>query len=232
MNHRPRTQRYDIDLGPILVVRPENLVSTQERNLIESKADHYHVDYYDSVSRALSVPQVFDVPVNSLINGRMDTNCLDVSSNTSCDTSQLTRYEVTPNKTYLLRLINAGSVLASKFSIDGHSLTVIANDYVSVTPYQTNVVTLGVGQRSDVLLRATGEPRDLVWMRSWPDYGCYDVPVEVLPRSLAVVSHPEAPKLTAPTSQMYPLVDNNCRNVSLSQAVRYSSRLTSEPRIP
>ena len=41
-----------------------------------------------------------------------------------------------------------------------------ANDYVPVEPYITNVITFGVGQRTDVLVKATGKPGDTYWMRT------------------------------------------------------------------
>ena len=31
-----------------------------------------------------------------------------------------------------------------RFTIDNHTMTIIANDFVPVKPYKTNVVTLGV----------------------------------------------------------------------------------------
>jgi hypothetical protein len=34
-------------------------------------------------------------------------------------------------------LINAGAEGIQKFSLDGHTMTVIANDFVPVLPYQT-----------------------------------------------------------------------------------------------
>ena len=53
-----------------------------------------------------------------------------------------------------------------KFSIDGHTMTVIAQDYVPTQPFETEVVTLGVGQRTDVLVTAKGGSQDAVWMRT------------------------------------------------------------------
>lgn len=76
------------------------------------------------------------------------------------------KFSVESGKTYRLRIINSGAEGLQKFSIDGAKLTVIANDFVPVKPYLTDVVTLGVGQRSDVLYKATGKPTDAVWMRS------------------------------------------------------------------
>lgn len=53
-----------------------------------------------------------------------------------------------------------------KFSIDDHDLTVIAEDFVPVKPYNTKVVTLGVGQRTDILVTAHADPKTSVWMRT------------------------------------------------------------------
>lgn len=39
-----------------------------------------------------------------------------------------------------------------RFSIDGHNMTVIANDFVPVVPYITNVVTLGVRLMAEPLI--------------------------------------------------------------------------------
>lgn len=47
-----------------------------------------------------------------------------------------------------------------KFTIDGHNFTVIANDFVPVQPYTTSVVTLGVAQRTDIIVRFPS-----IWMR-------------------------------------------------------------------
>lgn len=45
-------------------------------------------------------------------------------------------------------------------------MTVISTDYVPTVPYTTNVVTLGIGQRTDVLVTAGGESDSSYWMRS------------------------------------------------------------------
>lgn len=65
-----------------------------------------------------------------------------------------------------LRLINHGSEGIQFFSIDGYNMTVIANDFVPVEPYVTDLVTLSVGQRTDVVVEAIGKPGDAVWMRT------------------------------------------------------------------
>ena len=45
-------------------------------------------------------------------------------------------------------------------------MTVIATDYVATVPYETNIVTLAAGQRTDVLVHGTGDAGGSYWMRS------------------------------------------------------------------
>jgi FtsP/CotA-like multicopper oxidase with cupredoxin domain len=46
-------------------------------------------------------------------------------------------FKFTAGKKHRIRLINAGAEAIEKFSIDGHTMTVIANDFVPVIPYDT-----------------------------------------------------------------------------------------------
>ena len=57
-------------------------------------------------------------------------------------------FNFTSGKSHRLRLINAGAEGLQRFTIDNHTMTVIANDFVPVKPYTTNVVTLGVSYLS------------------------------------------------------------------------------------
>lgn len=191
----PRTEEYDEDLGPIML------------------ADHYHDNYYESIKRALSIPPIFDVTQNNLVAGKMDTNCLPTSNSSEpCDVSKLARFRIEQGKTYLLRLINSGSTSTQKFSIDDHELLVIANDYVSVKPYSTKVVTLGIGQRSDVLVTATGKAGENFWMRSEIERTCFP-DTTAQPLGLAVVSYPDAPEHEIPAGQGWPIDSRLCLNV-------------------
>jgi len=68
-------------------------------------------------------------------------------------------------KKYLLRLVNSSTDSVFQFNIDGHSLEVIANDFVPIVPYNTSSVQVNIGQRYDVIVRADAEPGDY-WLRS------------------------------------------------------------------
>lgn len=87
-----------------------------------------------------------------------DINCVNIPD--------IPKFRVTAGQRVKMRLINHGGDSTQRFGIDGHKLTVIANDFVQIKPYQTDFVTVAVGQRTDVIFEATGSPGDMFWMRA------------------------------------------------------------------
>lgn len=125
----PKSADYDIDLGPVLLT------------------DYYHKPYAEIVEEITGTDLSMIAPrsVNNLINGKMDYNCSLVTDGTPCtDDAGLSKFQFTTGKKHRLRLINAGAEGIQKFSIDGHTMTIIANDFVPIQPYQTEIVTLAV----------------------------------------------------------------------------------------
>ncbi|KAL6813150.1 Cupredoxin [Trichoderma sp. SZMC 28013] len=148
--HGPKSQDYDVDLGPVML------------------SDWYHDQYFDLVEKTMSPVQALTRfnSDNNLINGKGDFDCSQVTDGTPCtNNAGISKFKFQRGKTHLLRLMNTGAEGLQRFSIDGHNMTVIANDFVDVQPYVTKVVTLGIGQRSDVLVTADGD-LDAYWMRS------------------------------------------------------------------
>lgn len=123
--HGPSNAPYDVDLGPIFV------------------QDYYHKDYFTIVeelmaSGAASNPK--PASDNNLINGKMSFDCSTKASgdNTECsDLAGISQFKFQTGKTHRLRLINAGSEGMQRFSIDGHKLVVIANDFVPIVSNST-----------------------------------------------------------------------------------------------
>lgn len=113
-------------------------------------------------------PRVFSD--NNLINGKMNFDCTKVAAGdkTKCTSNAgISKFKFQSGKTHRLRLINSGADGVQRFSIDQHTMTVIANDFVPIKPYEAKVVTLGVGQRVDVIVKAdVGAPKSAFWMRS------------------------------------------------------------------
>jgi FtsP/CotA-like multicopper oxidase with cupredoxin domain len=104
---------------------------------------------------------------NNLINGKIRFDCSSAPKGSKCTLNAgLSQFRPQSGKTHRIQLMNTGADAAQQFSIDEHTMTVIANDFVAVEPYTSNVVTLGVGQRADVLVQGTGNPSSLCWMRS------------------------------------------------------------------
>ncbi|KAH9947844.1 multicopper oxidase [Amylocystis lapponica] len=77
-----------------------------------------------------------------------------------------------PNKTYRLRLVNAGTFVAMQFSVDAHNLTVVEGDGTPVAPVQASSVSVAVAQRYSVLLRTDQAP-GAYWMRAALDQGAF-----------------------------------------------------------
>lgn len=127
----------------------------------------------------------------------------------------LSKFNFTSGKIHRLRLINAGAEGIQRFTIDGYEMTVIANDFVPIKPYPTTMVTLGVGQRTDILVNATGDPTDAVWMRSDISKLC-SLPNQ--PHALAAIYYENANKTLAPTTTGITPNDTHCGNVSIARA--------------
>ncbi|AEO54598.1 laccase with copper binding domain [Thermothelomyces thermophilus ATCC 42464] len=197
--HGPTRENYDIDLGPILLT------------------DWYHREYFDIIEEMLapggSAKVVSD---NNLIDGKMHFDCSTVApgDNTPCfDNAGVSKFRFQTGKTHRLRLINGGADGVQRFSIDEHTLTVIAEDFVPVKPYNTSVVTLGVGQRADVLVTANvGEPTSAFWMRSNLS-SC--LPARQ-PYAVAAVYYDQADTSTTPSSRAWDVLDpGTCTNDDL-----------------
>ncbi|GKZ26428.1 hypothetical protein AbraIFM66951_004932 [Aspergillus brasiliensis] len=192
---------YDLDIGPIMI------------------SDYGRDSYFTILEEILSIPPQFPNVDNNLINGHGVVNC---SSADQCSTGAgYARFNFTSGKKHRLRLLNTGSNANQKFSIDGHNLTVIANDFVPLQPYTTDVVTLGVGQRADVIVEATGSPTDAYWMRASIDIECLNATASYQTVKAAIY-YEGADTTVAPTSNSTVTWEsNNCRNDPLDTTVPY-----------
>ena len=98
-----------------------------------------------------------------------------------------------------------------RFTIDGYQMTVIANDFVPVVPYNTSVVSLATGQRTDVLVYASGKPTDAVWMRSDTSAKCSTGSAIT---AFGVIYYEQANTTQKPTTSPTPYEEIGCGNVS------------------
>ncbi|KAF6804924.1 Laccase-2-like protein 1 [Colletotrichum musicola] len=196
----PCKSKQEVDLGPVIL------------------SDWYHKQYFDIIEDILQVNgSGLAFSDNNLINGKNNFNCSTVAAgdNTKCtNNAGISKFKFQTGKTHRLRLINAGAEGTQRFSIDGHTMTVIANDFVQVEPYDTKVVTLGIGQRTDVLIKANaGDSRSAFWMRS----NLTTCSLATQPYALAAVYYDQADENKTPTSNAWNVPDpGTCTNDDLS----------------
>ena len=57
-------------------------------------------------------------------------------------------------KRYLFRIINTSFQSTFIFSIDNHLLQVVSTDFVPIFPYSTKSISVGIGQRYNVIVEA------------------------------------------------------------------------------
>ncbi len=101
---------------------------------------------------------------NLLINGTNTFNCTGESDPNCVGDGKKYQTVFETGKKYLIRLVNVAVEGHFQFSIDGHKLKVIANDFVPIVPYDTDSVIVSIGQRYDVIVEANASPGDY-WMR-------------------------------------------------------------------
>lgn len=151
--HGPKNSDYDIDLGPVTLT------------------DYYHREYLTILSEVMGTDGTKFRPAsdNNLINGKMNFNCTGVTGTCKVNAG-LAKFQFTSGKRHRLRLINTGSAGIQKFSIDNHVMTVIANDFIPVEPYDTTVVTLSVGDFSCSRAWWYSSFVLLITLSGWPTY--------------------------------------------------------------
>jgi FtsP/CotA-like multicopper oxidase with cupredoxin domain len=185
----PANYDYDIDMGPVFL------------------QDCYHTDYRQLINEVMT-PNVqtsvgAGVSDNNLINGKNNFNCSSVQTTTPCNSNAgISKFYFQPGKWHRLRLINAGAEGLQHFSIDGHTMDIIAADFVPMVRSTHNVVPLAIGQRLDVLVKGIGNPGESYYMRSVIQ-PCGSG--EKNPLALGAILYPGADENTPPTSE--PWVD-------------------------
>lgn len=145
----PATANYDHDLGMMTL----------------NDWDHRTVDELWHTAQ-LNGPPTLN---NALLNG---TNVFGEDGD-AAQTGHRFNVSLAEGQSYRLRLVNAAVDTHFKFSIDNHTMTVIAADFVPIEPFTTDVVSIGMGQRYDVVITADqGAVADSFWMRAVPQSAC------------------------------------------------------------
>lgn len=110
-------------------------------------------------------------------------------------------------KRHRLRLINTSTDNTFTISIVGHSMTIIATDFVPVHPYPVESVYMTVGQRFDVVIDAN-QPVGTYWLNAtFSKTGVCGFSINPYPA--AIVQYEGAPWLE-PEDQGFPPEDTHC----------------------
>ncbi|KAH6654743.1 Cupredoxin [Truncatella angustata] len=152
--HGPATANYDIDIGPVVLQDWTHTSVFTIWELLQRKT-----------------ADVQPVGENGLINGLNPYDCSQSSDPACIGTTE--RFELTfqKGKKYRLRIIGTQIDGWFKFTIDGHKLTVIANDFVPIEPYETDNIVLSGGERYDIIVEAD-QPVGNYWLRSIYQTAC------------------------------------------------------------
>lgn len=157
------------------------------------------------------ISQLYDLWTPQMDGGLLNgTNIYDFGNGTQV--GKRLNLEFVPGKRYRLRLINASLHSQFKFSVDGHDMTIIANDFVPIQPVTSNFVSINSGQRYDVIVEASQQP-DNYWFRAVPQADCSN---NTRPDDIRGIIHYESAPLELPTStkQVYP-DDQHCFDMNM-----------------
>ncbi|KKF96573.1 Laccase [Ceratocystis platani] len=141
----PATSNYDVDLGPYMIT------------------DYYYKTAEEIYSTIIipspGIPPSAD---NILFNGT------HVNADGGGSYSVIT---MTQGKTHRLRLINPSVDAEMILTMENHNFTIVAIDFVPVTPRTVNQVFLAIGQRLDVIINADQEVGNYWFNMTFPDNG-------------------------------------------------------------
>lgn len=204
-------QTYEGVFGPMIIDGPHSESFDQDLGtFVLQDWTHVTVDsMYDLAQNATPIPGRTDGATyggpqtmdTGLING-VNVFGDDGSAN---QTGKRLELSFQPGKTYLLRLINTAIQSTFKFSIDGHTMTVISTDFVPIEPYETETLGISIGQRYNVIVKANAKPNNY-WMRADNQESCAHT---VRNRDIkAIVRYVNGPTGTLPSSKGWNYTDS------------------------
>lgn len=140
--HGPTTGNYTADAGHLII------------------QDWSHIPVQDMyIDAEISGVRTMD---SGLING-MNIWGTDGTANQTGERYTVPT-EFVQGESYLFEIVNTAIQSTYKFYIDGHKMTVIQADYVPIVPYETEVLSINIGQRYMVVVTAD-QPTGDYWLR-------------------------------------------------------------------
>ncbi|KAI1106479.1 putative multicopper oxidase [Jackrogersella minutella] len=123
----------------------------------------------------------------------------------------------TGGKRHRIRLVNGAIDTHYKFMIDNHKMKVVAADLVPIEPYTTDVLSIGIGQRYDIIVEADQGEGDF-WLRAYPDMAC-SAANEMVDDIKGIVRY-DASSSSTPTSVAYNYTED-CHDEPMSKLVPF-----------
>ncbi|KAB8205459.1 extracellular dihydrogeodin oxidase/laccase [Aspergillus parasiticus] len=190
----PATANYDVDLGHLFL------------------NDWYHKTADELVLEA-STGGPPTAP-NGLINGTNTYGTLGSRFETTFEAG--TRYRI--------RLVNAAADNHFRFMIDNHTMEVIATDFVPIHPYNTTQLSIGMGQRYDIIVTAKELDSGDFWLRAIPQEACSET--DAVDNIKGIIRY-NSSSTAEPTTSAYSYTDS-CSDEASSDLVPYLAIKASE----
>jgi L-ascorbate oxidase len=143
--HGPATADYDLDMGTVMVNDAFGVTAFQQA---------YRVAHFGT-----------SPSTNYLLNGN------NIAPEAGACTGKHALWKLKPGKKHRFRFINSAVQDVYSLHFDNHKMTVIAADFVPITPYETDWLNLGCGQRYDVIVEAN-QPVSSYFLRAVTQTAC------------------------------------------------------------
>ncbi|SJM85923.1 uncharacterized protein ZBIST_2554 [Zygosaccharomyces bailii] len=227
------TQYADGLFGPLVIhsrEEYEDLDYSYDKELVVLVNDYYHDAGYKYLPTYLAPgnENTEPVPDNGLIQGQnyfnyVESNYVVPNGGNISDLTQEvshTVFNLDPNSTYRVRVINAGFFLPFEIEIDGHMLEVVEADGTLVEPIQVSSLTMSVAQRYSFVLLPQEEDfaSKNYWMHAQFNRFCakeenpnFDTDVK------AVINYTPNSNIFEPTTWQYNGGDVRCRDFDQSK---------------
>ncbi|OAA65258.1 Cupredoxin [Niveomyces insectorum RCEF 264] len=188
--HGPAAANYDVDLGPVMV------------------SDWYYAGVDATLARVNDPnnPFIRGFPGSTPPSNNILVNGQNINPSGGGGGGSYHTLSFTPGKAHLLRLVNPSVENTFTVSLVGHTMTVVATDFVPVAPTDVTSLYLAVGQRYDVVVRAD-QPVGSYWLNvTMPRGPCG---LSNNPHPAAIVSYSGSPQAT-PTAAGTAPPDASC----------------------
>lgn len=203
--HGPASADYDVDVGPVMV---------QEWDHVTAQTN------WEEKQRVLALFQ--PKAANGLINGLNPYDCTDSTDAACVGTTERFETSFEAGKKYLFRVVSVATDGFIKFAIDGHKLTVIANDFVPIVPYEADSIILASGQRYDVVVEAN-QTVGAYWLRAIYQTACNGNDNYNKDNILGIVRYDGASETDDPTTTVDPNITDSCGDEPYASLVPWVS---------